>query len=273
MVVELDIPSCRDQCILKLYDRRFAEQLRRDEDAAPWDTQIEDQYYKYAHSGLALKSFELWSAKSDEDEYWEDEQRGEWDHAQVEAYLQFLCLRTYRMEKHAYDLLSDIQGKHIPRLLGEVILETSTEPNSDSDSLSGSLDCPGILLQYIRGFPLTDLADNIPRTSWQYVCDEAIKKVHRIGDRGVCNRDINSRSFVVKGGTDTATSQVYMLDFGLCAFRSRAKDEREFRAWQADQDEEGAVGYVMEGKLNGVYKYHKSDRSERLLDEFKSEAR
>lgn len=46
-----------------------------------------------------------------------------------------------------------------------------------------------------------------------------------------------------------------MIDFGLCMFRSQAKDGTEFTEWQADQDEEGATGRVMQTKLQGGYKY------------------
>lgn len=36
------------------------------------------------------------------------------------------------------------------------------------------LDCPGILLEIIDSFTLSELADHAPRETWQKVCDEAI---------------------------------------------------------------------------------------------------
>jgi hypothetical protein len=62
-----------------------------------------------------------------------------------------------------------------------------------------------------------------------------------------------------------------MIDFGLCVFRSQAKSDREFNLWQAEQDEEGACGCVMEDYLKGGFIYRRSPGSERLLDEFMGE--
>ena len=198
--------------------------------------QIEKKYSEYVRAGLASRSFEHWRTKLKEDEYWQDDQREEWAPDQVEAYLQFLCERAYNTEEYTYTLLHDMQEKNVPRFLGEVILESSTKHNSDLDtSFNQHLDCPGIILQYIPGFPLTNLAEKAPQDKWQTICEEAIAIVHRVGDRGICNRDVKIRSFIVQEHSGWETSQVFMIDFGLCVFRSDAEDEREFREWQADQ--------------------------------------
>ena len=46
----------------------------------------------------------------------------------------------------------------------------------------------------------------------------------------------------MRRGSETGTLKPVMIDFGLCDFRSQAKDERELNEWQALLDEEGAVG-------------------------------
>jgi len=43
MVVQLDCPPFKGQFVLKLYDRRFSTQLRRDEKASPWNSEIESR--------------------------------------------------------------------------------------------------------------------------------------------------------------------------------------------------------------------------------------
>jgi hypothetical protein len=262
MVVQLDCPPFKGQFVLKLYDRRFATQLRDDEDISPWNPQIESEYSKFVRDGRASEFFDLCTTKFREYEYWADEPR-EWNDAQCEAYLQYICHRTYKMEKEAYKNLRDIQGKHVPRLLARPFLQLS-----GSGLANKYFDCPGILLEYIQGFPLTDLADNAPKKDWQYVCEDAIRVVHMIGDRGVCNRDVKTRSFIVcKEGT--GKWKVFMIDFGLCFFRSQAKSDREFNGWQATVDEEGATGRVMEWNLKGGFEYRRSPRSRWLLNEFK----
>lgn len=272
MLVQLDSsPPFKGHFILKLYDRRFATQLRNDEEASPWSPEIESEYNEFVYDGRASEFFDLCSAKfRDDDEYWvDDEHREMWNREQHEAYLQYLCRRTYNTESDAYSLLHDMQGKHVPRLFARLLLRSS----DSSAAHEMYLDCPGILLEYIQGFPLTDLADNAPEKDWQYICEDAIRIVHLIGDRGICNRDVTTRSFIVREdpGPGPRTFKVFMTDFGLCVFRSQAKNDREFNEWQADEDEEGAVGRVVETRLKGGFKYDLSSRAQWLLYEFKRE--
>jgi hypothetical protein len=266
MVVQLDCPPFKGQFVLKLYDRRFSTQLRRDEQASPWNSEIESEYSEFVRDGRASEFFERCTTKFREDEYWADEEDMNWTKAQREAYLQYACHRIYKTEKEAYKNLHDIQGKHIPRLLARPFL-----PLSDSGIANKYLDCPGLLLDYIQGFPLTDLADEAPKEDWQYVCEDAVRVVNLIGDRGVCNQDVKTRSFIVSKDPSTGKLKVFMIDFGLCMFRSQAKSDREFNAWQADYDEEGACGRVMEHNLKGGFIYRRSPRAQGLIKEFKSE--
>jgi hypothetical protein len=266
MVVQLDCPPFVGRFVLKLYDRRFATQLRLDEEASPWSSQIEFEYSVFVRGGRASKFFDLCTAKYREYEYWPYEDREEWNMAEHEAHLQYLCHRTYQTETNAYKKMHDIQGKHVPRLFARPFLQSS-----DSGLASKYLDHPGILLEYIQGFPLTNLADETPMKNWQYVCEDAIRIVHMIGDRGICNKDVKTRSFIVCEDPGTEKFKVFMTDFGLCLFRSRAKNDREFNGWQALEDEESAVGHAMKKKLEGGFKFYRSSRSEKLMNEFKSE--
>jgi hypothetical protein len=113
-VMTVQLTSSSEVYILKLYDRRFSEQLRRDENTAVWDSQLERRYRDFVRAGHSSRLFELWSAAFREDQYYEDEQRDRWDEAILEAYLQFLCQQAYEMETHAYNLLHDLQGHGQP---------------------------------------------------------------------------------------------------------------------------------------------------------------
>lgn len=61
--------------ILKIYDRRFAEQLRRDNKASLWNPQIEDEYRKFVHDGSAAAFFKLCSEKDAVHQDWAYEAR------------------------------------------------------------------------------------------------------------------------------------------------------------------------------------------------------
>ncbi|PGG99560.1 hypothetical protein AJ79_08497 [Helicocarpus griseus UAMH5409] len=65
-----------------------------------------------------------------------------------------------------------------------------------------------------------------------------------------------------------------MIDFAQCVFRKEGQDDNDWGYWKAWQDEEGAMGVVMEGKLRklgGCYHYERSAESWRLNKRFMGE--
>lgn len=118
---------------------------------------------------------------------------------------------------------------------------------------------------------MTDIALHAPREDWQQICEEAIQIVNRIGDRDIRNEDIKTRSFIVRKDPNTEQFKVFMIDFGACVLRRPDEDDDEWREWKAMQDEEGAIGMVMQSKLDGGFKYTRTPESEKLLDEFQRE--
>lgn len=58
--------------------------------------------------------------------------------------------------------------------------------------------------------------------------------------------------------------KVTTIDFALCNFRQDYKDVYNWDKWKSIQDEEGAVGYVMQRRLKGGFPYHRSARYEKL---------
>ena len=63
-----------------------------------------------------------------------------------------------------------------------------------------------------------------------------------------------------------------MIDFARCVLRKDGQDDTEWRKLKAWQDEEGAIGVVMEGKLRktagGGFYYELSAQAVRLREEF-----
>ena len=137
-----------------------------------------------------------------------------------------------------YNTLKDIQGEHVPQQLACVALHGSSLLHEAS--VSKYTDIPGILLQYIDEFPLTDIAAHAPREAWQSLCEQAICIVHHISDRGILNEDVKTRSLTIQINSE-GTFKMFMLDFALCDFHRDYKSEEEWWGWKATQDEEGGV--------------------------------
>jgi len=246
------------QVVLKIFDRRFATQFRRDEHASlHTTTDIERQYHQFVRDGGAANFIANYDASDDEEEY-------EWDDPHNEAYLQYGMQHFYEAEIEAYNILKDVQGQDIPCLFASFTLPSLFSPGNQL------CDIPGVILQHIDGFPLGDISLHAPKEKWQSVCDDAISIVHMMGDRGILNKDVKTRSFIVREESE-GSFNVFMIDFAMCNFRQQYDDETEWRKDKAIQDEEGAVGYVMEDSLKGGYTYHRSLLYTKLDREFKAE--
>ncbi|KAJ6149607.1 hypothetical protein N7471_000806 [Penicillium samsonianum] len=251
-----------DDMVLKLFDRRFATQLREREEISPWTSDIEQNYHQFILDGDAAKLVAELTADRDLPARNVDT----WNSSQEETYLHDFMQALYETETQAYNTLADMQGNDIPRLFSCVTVPTST--TAQNTLLSEYSDIPGILLQYIEGFPLTDIATCAPRDSWQSICEDAIRIVNLVGDRGILNEDVKTRSFIVQSRPENQF-HVFMIDFALCNFREEYQDETEWEEWKARQDEEGAVGFVMQKKLQGGFVYHRSARYRKLDEKYK----
>ncbi|CAK1367092.1 unnamed protein product [Cercospora beticola] len=147
--------------------------------------------------------------------------------------------------------MKTLQGKQIPRLYSAVSLplEQSNlgEPlEQDSDLLS----IPGISLEYIPGPTLSTMTDVIPRQSWQRIVEQAVQNVRAYSSLGFLNSDVRPSNFVVNEQVpDGHERRVVMLDFAVCEFREDDQSDEEWGRLKWREDEENAVGCVMEGIL------------------------
>ncbi|KJX97044.1 hypothetical protein TI39_contig585g00001 [Zymoseptoria brevis] len=197
------------QAILKLYDRRFAAQLRKDEgDDERWSPEIENEFAKFVASGEAAP----FVSKLRDDDDFEEPEEG-WSAAENEAYLHNWCSDLFVTEVRAYDTLRALQGKQVPRLF------KSTEFGV----------VKGLLLEYVPGPTLTEMPDVMPKESWQGIVDQAVG--------------------VVRAVPDGDERRVMMVDFGLCEFRPEGMKDEEWGRKKCTKDEEGAVGAVMKTRL------------------------
>ncbi|KAF9890224.1 hypothetical protein FE257_006136 [Aspergillus nanangensis] len=266
MIGQLDHPppGLNNSMVLKIFDRRFATQLRKDWKINAWCPDTEREYLQFIKDGKAPAFLDR--LRSDKNIV--SEEGDGWSIAQNEAFLHHNMQHLYNTETEVYETLKDVQGTDTPRLLA-----------SFKVSLPG-LSCHyteinGIFLQYIRGFPLNDLGKQAPPVAWQSTCEQALRLVHVLTEYGILNKDVKTRNFIVQQVTEDKQAprfHVFMIDFALCRFRREYENENEWWRAKAHQDEEGAVGQMMQRKyLKGGFTYRPSALAEWLGDQYMRE--
>ncbi|RMD39894.1 hypothetical protein DV735_g5242, partial [Chaetothyriales sp. CBS 134920] len=237
---------------LKLFDRRFSDQLRQDNGIDPWTKDMEQAYIRFVKSG-SIHQFlhELHYTKDFQENTEED-----WDDAQNEAFLADELLGLYKTEIATYNALRHHQGHLIPRLLAAVDFDL-TPPNNDLDASGrGNFEpfqIKGILLQYINGFNLWNMPHHVPQSSWQDIVDQAVSIVRVLGDHNILNKDVRPENFIVFTAADGHEQQqqyhVFMVDFALCRFRGKDESDLDWGRAKHTKDEEGAVALRLKKKL------------------------
>ena len=238
---------------LKLFDRRFATQHRRDNGINPWTPEDEKVYVDALAAGTLSQFLDDLHHVANYQEDTEDD----WDDAQIEAFLADEQLRLYKTETRVYDILQEYQGSLIPKLHAAVTLELSP-PAADASGKHeggqgdmGLLHVKGILLQYIEGFDLGKLPGNAPKDKWQDIVDQAVAIVRDVGSHHILNRDIRPENFMVTQTGDGAY-RVFMIDFALCRFKGENESDSEWARAKYTKDEEGAIGLVMQKRLSNA---------------------
>ncbi|CAK7200621.1 hypothetical protein SEUCBS139899_003319 [Sporothrix eucalyptigena] len=251
---------------LKLYDRRFSEQLRYQFGIDPWTKDFESAYIQAVRTGKARQFLHDLKTISN----FQEDTEELWDDGQNETFLAEQADKLYNNETNAYDALGDIQGELVPRLVARVSLALSTpDVNNNGANVTNNEDLlpvKGVLLQFIPGFSLGEVQDHAPKSAWQTIVDQAVAAVQAAGDRGILNRDVRPDSFLVQRTGDSTNSENYkvvMIDFGLSRLRGADESDRDWAKAKLRKDEEGAVGLVMKKRLSSQgfeLHYENSDR-------------
>ncbi|KAE8165934.1 hypothetical protein BDV40DRAFT_285875 [Aspergillus tamarii] len=212
--------------VLELFDRRFAHQLRKDHKLKPWTSDMERQYHDFVHDGCASEFITRLNNDSKMAEGEGDTRNDPQNEAYLHDHIQDLC----ETEVEVYQTLKNIQGKDIPQLFACLTVPSSS--SSQELSVKKYTDVPGVLLQYIDGFLLTDMAAHAPQEVWQSDRDDTIQIVNLIGDRGILNEDVKTRSFIVQENL-WRKFKGFMIDFALCNFhRIMGMKQNEVFAWR-----------------------------------------
>lgn len=247
--------------VLKLYDRRFALLIRKQASIQRWNKNYEQAYHVYVQSGEADDFISYLNRDDDDDDddsgsggNDDTDDKDDWTDAQNETYLYDKACDLYHSETLAYHTLRDLQGVDIPQLLGTVLLRTHVV--SGDRGFQKFFDVPGILLEDCDGFKLEDLANNAGPECWQGICNKAVSIVNSVSSRGVLNRDVRPGNFIVRK-TSSTTGTIYrpvMIDFALTRLRAPAESDAEWIEAKRSQDEEGAIGFVMQHRLRKIAK-------------------
>ena len=134
--------------------------FRKSKEISPWSLGTEQNYHQFILNGNAAKLVTELTADRDlpaRNFY-------VWNSSQEETYLHDFMQGLYQTKMQVYNTLADLQGSHIPQLFSCVTMHLSTPVQNNP--LSEYIDIPGILLQYVEGFPLTDIAMYAPGDSW-----------------------------------------------------------------------------------------------------------
>lgn len=263
--IEPPIFNDTSECILKLLDRCFSTQAREDLELDPWTPALEQKYEDFVREGDAEEFFDYWEAEKQSDRDWSAyyvPNHSKWSPVKWEAYIQWQAHDMYEDEKKSYQLMAVLQGAMVPKMLGEVFLDLPTaaavddaeqNPSEDAKSTGSGhttdeptvYSFPGLLLQYVRGFALTDLHEHLPREHWQSTIDCSLAIIRQIQECGVLNCDVNTRNFII----NPVTYKPMMIDFGITKFRDDADNDKEWEQMQAWNDGEDQIAMTMRGRL------------------------
>ncbi|CAE6479671.1 unnamed protein product [Rhizoctonia solani] len=224
-----------DEAILKVYDRRFANGIRKEYDLEPPTYEAEAQYAEYLRSDNVPQTVAQNYEQADQlpDDAPELVKLAE----QLVAVHSKLCFES---EKTTYNALSSLQGKHIPMFYGTTRFLDASLPGLDTT-------VPGVLVEYIPGTSLFQVDPS--SIDLDAVCSGAVNIVDQYSDLNVLNRDVRLQIFIVR----PSGLEVVMIDFGHCRLRSEDEDDQVWGETKVYQDEEGAVGYVVRNRFGWSY--------------------
>jgi serine/threonine protein kinase len=226
--------------ILKVYDRQYSPQLREFKDTGPATSASEEEFSTFVRRGSMPQFLEEYEQAGP----WDPWAHGEWDVAKREAYFYARSTQSHEVELEIYDCLVDMQGVHVPTILADVRLAPQHGQTGTDKSLTQYTEVRAILMEYIPGFPLSDIVTEVPESDWALICDQAIDVIMRITDNDFINFDIKPRNIIVRR-SEADSYQVFYLDFGECGFRDPSDSDEMWRERKRQKDEEGAVGYIM----------------------------
>ncbi|KAG7287498.1 hypothetical protein NEMBOFW57_007010 [Staphylotrichum longicolle] len=241
------------QAVLKLFDRRFGEDLRRVYKQSACHTPArEAAFHAFIRQGKMAPFLR------EVDEAHETELippspagflgEGTEGPAKYEAAQWRECREHFRCETKAYAQLSDLQGELIPRMLAHVRLVSGGDfdvPPDLRETGAPYFELNGILLERIDGYKLEDMTSLLttrpPKNlkEWQIIIQAAANAAHVINERGILMQDASPRNVMV----DRRSQTPRIIDFAQCLFRDELVDQWHRWEWQEDEEWDPDVEY------------------------------
>lgn len=240
----LHIPS---PAVLKLYDRRFSTQSREDWKAADWKPENEEPLLQLSRTGAAQRLME-----NIPDHYEFADDNDSRPAAEFEAAIASDMTRFAEAEVETYEIFKEHQGSLVPQFYAEVTLPTVVD---DDLGLSPELfDIPGILIEYIDGFSMTDLALHVPESQWPSMVDRAGEVISIVINTGeVVNSDVRPDNMLVcRDDKYDGGWRFVMIDFALCETREEDETDDDWGIRKHREDEENALSAKMWIKLRYI---------------------
>lgn len=161
--------------------------------------------------------------------------------AKYEAVTWHKCQELFNKEIRAYEKLSELQGKTIPRLFAHVRLRL---PQVDTAPCPADLlerpetrqysEIKGILMEHVDGYELSELHSSPAAPSdpekWQDIVQAAVDGAHEINCHGVRILDCSMYNVMV----DKASNHPFIIDLAQCGFIEEMYEEED------EDDEEGS---------------------------------
>ncbi|CAE6542710.1 unnamed protein product [Rhizoctonia solani] len=223
------------EAILKVYDRRFADGIRKMSSVAPPTSEGEIRYAEYLCAGNVAQT------EHQVDEIADQLPEDALEHIELsEQFISILVKGFFKNETITYRALSNLQGKYIPTFYGTTRFLDESSPGLD-------IAVPGVLVEFIPG---TDLSLVDPTTiDVDTVCSTAVDIVNLYSNLNVLNSDVRLENFIVKPNG----SEIVMIDFGHCRLRREDEDDQSWGKAKANANEEGCVGWDMHDIFNWNY--------------------
>lgn len=131
----------------------------------------------------------------------------------------------------------------------------------------------GVLIEYIPGFKLWDLHDNLRMEEgksclWQPIVDQAVRVSPRmLTDKNIINYDVMTTNIIVtkdEGRSSSSKYRTVMIDLAGCFLREPGVTDYQWGRAKYSVNEEGRIGKFMQDTLremaNFELKYTNSDQ-------------
>ncbi|KAJ8105237.1 hypothetical protein OPT61_g10300 [Boeremia exigua] len=262
--------------VLKVYDIRYSDEFRSQHKIERWsqtrDMKVEQRRWskplvRFFHAIMADDWLYYTGPDDDEDEddgNTDDEAEQDEDDAREEVFLR----------AHGID------GVDVPRFISNVRIPPSYQSKNcpfESSSIKGA---PGVLIQYVQGFPLLALCDQevepVPRSHWKHIIDDGVRIVYyTTTEMDFSNTDCCPRNTVVHWDPIQQDWKCKLIDFGHCMIRREGTSDWDWRDTQAWNSEEDCIGMHMMGLLEKrrgfEYVWERSQYCDQLAKDFRSD--